>query len=728
MIEFALSLALLFAAAPAAEVNVSTTAELRAALGAAAGGTRIVVSSGDYDSIHAQDVRGTEGAPIVVVGADPAHPPCLRGGMHISSAAWIELAHLSIVGASGNGLNLDDAGKLDSPTHHVLIQDVTVRDVGGRGNDDGIKLSGVREFRIERATIERWGRGGSAIDMVGCARGVVEDCSFVDREEDSAASGVQMKGGTRDVRITRCRFVNAGQRAVNLGGSTGLGYFRPRPEGFEARDLVVEGSTFVGSQAPIAFVGVDGASVRWNTFFRPRKWCLRILQETAAPEFVACRNGVFADNVVAYRSDEVSTPFNVGPGTAPDTFVFARNYWHCIDAPARAAPTTPTPESDPARGGDPLFRDPATGDLTLAQGSPARGHGADAFPGQESGARKVERVPFVENRFVDFALADAKSSVRMKRQAERWVLAPRGPLPADDACFTSAPVAPAHAFRDLLVSWNVETPANSGFRVEVRVARTEDAFSPWLFVGDWGRVPDVPKTTETEGGRIDTDFFRGKVTFRSAQVRVRAWSTGDAQSSELALERLTLCFSDREARVDGPVQADDPVAVRLPVPTRSQRTEDAAIAGRICSPTSLAMVLAYRGASHPTADVAARAFDPVNDIYGNWPRNVQAAYSLGVPGYLTRIASWGEAEALIRARQPIIASIGVKEGQLRGAPYAKTEGHLIVITGFDGQGGVHVNDPAVSDPARAMMVYAREDLDVVWLQRGGTAYILLEKP
>ena len=79
-----------------------------------------------------------------------------------------------------------------------------------------------------------------------------------------------------------------------------------------------EGSTFVGSEAPIAFVGVDGANVRWNTFYRPRKWVARILQETREPGFVPSRRGVFADNLVAYRSDEVTTAVNVGPETEPN--------------------------------------------------------------------------------------------------------------------------------------------------------------------------------------------------------------------------------------------------------------------------------------------------------------------------------------------------------------------------------------------------------------------------
>lgn len=335
-------------------------------------GSRVVLAPGEYRGFHLSDVRGLRGQPIVVVATGAV----FKGGIQLSDVAYLEIEGLVIEGAPGNGLNIDDGGTFDTPSHHVVLRDVTVRDCGGRGNDDGVKLSGVDDFRLERCTVERWGRAGSAVDMVGCHRGVIEGCTIRDREEGAAASGIQAKGGCRDVVIRRCRFEHAGTRAVNLGGSTGLPYFRPAPEGFEAKDVTVEGCTFVGSQAPIAFVGVDGATVRFNTFDRPRKWFFRILQETREEGFVPCRRGSFTDNLVVYRSDEVATPVNVGPGTAPETFEIARNYWFCIDDPARGPPRLPVEEKDAAGGKDPMLGE----DLRPAERSPARRHGAGALP------------------------------------------------------------------------------------------------------------------------------------------------------------------------------------------------------------------------------------------------------------------------------------------------------------------------------------------------------------
>ena len=61
--------------------------------------------------------------------------------------------------------------------------------------------------------------------------GLIVGCTF--RHEDRrGANGVQAKGGSRDITIRRCRFEHAGSRAINIGGSTGRAYFRPRPDAY----------------------------------------------------------------------------------------------------------------------------------------------------------------------------------------------------------------------------------------------------------------------------------------------------------------------------------------------------------------------------------------------------------------------------------------------------------------------------------------------------------------
>ncbi|MCX8037421.1 MAG: right-handed parallel beta-helix repeat-containing protein [Candidatus Sumerlaeia bacterium] len=358
-------------------------------------GARIQVAAGEYAGGHAfQNLRGEPGQPIVIEAADPQNPPVFKGaggGLHLSDPCYVELRNLTFTGARTNGINIDDGGSYDTPAHHIVLSGLRITDIGSNGNQDGIKLSGVDDFRVEGCVIERWGTGGgSAIDMVGCHRGVIERCT-IRHTGVFNNSGVQAKGGSSDIVVRRNTFENAGDRAVNIGGSTGRKFFRPplkedgdkrvAPTGSysEAKDIMVEGNVFIGGGAPVAFVGCDGAVVRFNTIYRPTRWALRILQETREPDFVPSRNGEFSDNLIVFRSDQWRGPVNVGEGTAPETFRFARNFWYCENDPSRSRPVLPTNETNGQYGQNPQLRDPAKGDFGVAPQSPAARCGAHAY-------------------------------------------------------------------------------------------------------------------------------------------------------------------------------------------------------------------------------------------------------------------------------------------------------------------------------------------------------------
>jgi Right handed beta helix region len=371
-----------------AAVVVHNRSELQAAVAAARPGTRIEVVAGDYaGGLSFAGLHGAAGRPIVIAAADPAHPPQFRGGsngMHFIDARHVELRDLRFADATGNGLNLDDGGVPDPTPRAIALRRLVVADIGPRGNHDGIKLSGLTGVLVEDCTIERWGIGsGCGIDMVGC-HDVVLQRNTLRHAADAAAtggSGVQCKGGSRGIVIRDNRFEHAGARGVNLGGSTGLVWFRPPlanwpgPERYEAAELLVEGNLFVGSAAPIAFVGVDGATVRHNTIVEPGRWALRILQETRTEGFVPCRRGSFTDNLVVFRAANWhGGGVNVGDGTAPETFTFARNWWWCADRPTQSEPRLPVREVDGIYGRDPELGEdwrPSPRSAARAKGRPA---------------------------------------------------------------------------------------------------------------------------------------------------------------------------------------------------------------------------------------------------------------------------------------------------------------------------------------------------------------------
>jgi Right handed beta helix region len=356
-------LILITASAAAEEMRVSDSDGLRVAFQNAKPGTRIVLAGGSYTGgVHAANVHGEANKPIVIAAADPKNPPVFNGGkvgMHLSNPVYVELDGLVFRGQSGNGLNIDDGGNTpENPTVGITLRRLSFHDIGSRGNEDAIKLSGIGRFHVADCTIERWGTGGgSGIDMVGCHEGLIEGNTL--RHGDAPnCTGIQCKGGSSQITIRQNVFENAGGRAVNIGGSTGLEFFRPKlkdgAEHSEARNIIVENNRFVGSMAAMAFVGVDGATVRRNTIERPGRWAIRILQENKAPGFVPSRNGEFTDNVVIFDSARWSEGgVNIGGGTAPETFKFARNWWYCADRPDRSLPKLPAAEVDGVYGRDP---------------------------------------------------------------------------------------------------------------------------------------------------------------------------------------------------------------------------------------------------------------------------------------------------------------------------------------------------------------------------------------
>jgi hypothetical protein len=359
------ALLLVLPGAGGAGTLVKDTAGLRAALRSLRPGTTILLAPGEYEGGHlVTGAAGTEKEPIVLRGADPANPPVLRGGgseaLHLTDVSWFRIADLRVAGFPGNGINVDDGGTFDTPSRKVTIEGVAFEDIGPGGNHDALKMSGVEGFLVKGCRFEGW--GGSAIDLVGCRDGVVEACRFLGKEGALPPSAVQLKGGTRDVLVHLSFFRDCAERAVNLGGSTGLPYFRPAPGDFEAKGIEIAGNRFHGCLAPLAWVTAAGGRVHRNTFHLPRKWALRILQETTDARFRPCRDGVFERNLVVLGPG-VTVPVNVGPGTAPDTFRFRGNAWFQAGNPR--PPSLPAAEEEGVHGVDPLLEDPGGAEMRI---------------------------------------------------------------------------------------------------------------------------------------------------------------------------------------------------------------------------------------------------------------------------------------------------------------------------------------------------------------------------
>lgn len=319
------------------------------------------------------NVNGTSTKPIVII-AETKHQPIFKGGsvaIHLKNCSFIELNGLVFEQQTANCVNIDDGGDYSSPATNITIRNCIFRDISNSGNHDFLKMSGVDNFLIENCTFTS-GTEGSGIDLVGCHNGFIQDCII----DNAGVHGIQAKGGSRNITIQRNVLKNMSQRALNIGGSTGLKFFRPPlpdpiVDSFEAADINVYANIFIGNLVPIAFVGCIRVKVINNTFYKPKKWVIAILQETTTTGFLTCSNNQFSNNIVYLERDLFE--INIGSNTDPNSFVFSNNLWYN----ASSKTWTPNlPVVDPNQIiSNPLFLNDASHNFVLQPNSPAIGLG-----------------------------------------------------------------------------------------------------------------------------------------------------------------------------------------------------------------------------------------------------------------------------------------------------------------------------------------------------------------
>ena len=90
---------------------------------------------------------------------------------------------------------------------------------------------------------------------------------------------------------------------------------------------------------------------------------------------------------------------------------------------------------------------------------------------------------------------------------------------------------------------------------------------------------------------------------------------------------------------------------------------------------------------------------------------------------MTQLHNLREAEPFIRAGIPLVASVAWQPNKLDGG-IKSTNGHLMVIGGFMGNGDVIAYDPASPDNPSVRHVYNREQFEKAWIPAsGGIVYV-----
>lgn len=301
------------------------------------------------------------------------------------------------------------------------------------------------------------------------------------------------------------------------------------------------------------------------------------------------------------------------------------------------------------------------------------------------------------------------------------------------AKYTSDVISCRFPATEFLPSWNIQLPQKDhSFKVFIRVGdESKLKFSPWMFMGEGGAwVQETAEKTEAKGwGTSKIDYLKLTKPASAFQFKVEFQTTPAASADESPMLRRFFVHYSGEAPRPQPAlgSASTNRAFRVPVPYRSQLdVSQKALRHIICCPTCVAMVLEHHGINQPTLSVCESVYDQRHKIYGIWPKAAQAAAQYGCRAWVHRFRSMSNVRERLNTGMPIIASIRTEEGQLRGARYPRSNGHLIVITGYRGNSKVRVNDPYSAGSSGGEIEYETSDIEKVWLDNGGVA-ILIER-
>ena len=233
--------------------------------------------------------------------------------------------------------------------------------------------------------------------------------------------------------------------------------------------------------------------------------------------------------------------------------------------------------------------------------------------------------------------------------------------------------------------------------------------------------PGTLDTRTTPGGSVTGgyDCFETRTPVAAAELHLRLTTRDGTQP------RVGLLLGLRPRHLA--VEDDGATAPELEAPGLSQMCLDAAIARHVCSPLSVAMVLARLGvAIDPEAFARSTEHPDHRRLFGMWPLNLARAWHAGAGGLVRVFTRPAEAAALLAAGHLVVASIRFEQGALPGAPLPRTGGHLVVLRGMDSD-RVWVNDPAAPDDASVHREYDRGAFLEAWLADRGVGYVLWQR-
>lgn len=280
-------------------------------------------------------------------------------------------------------------------------------------------------------------------------------------------------------------------------------------------------------------------------------------------------------------------------------------------------------------------------------------------------------------------------------------------------------------FDELILSWNGMRPLEGRFFFYVSVKT--DHWSPWLHYATWGN--DGQSSFDFKLTEAPVKVYQDAVEVLDGQkatgFQIKVVCEGEASLGELHGIHVYTNSDKDLAREESKALA----SVFLEVPGLSQMVLNHVRYKHLCSPTSTTAVVRYLSnhSSVDPIDFAENVWDRGFDIYGNWVFNVaQASNHLGSGwfSWVERLGGFNDIYKSLIKGIPVVVSV---KSPLPGSAQVYSQGHLIVITGFDAlKQKIICMDPAFSKDDETHVAYDLTDFLQAWARRGRIAYIFMQ--
>ena len=283
-------------------------------------------------------------------------------------------------------------------------------------------------------------------------------------------------------------------------------------------------------------------------------------------------------------------------------------------------------------------------------------------------------------------------------------------------------------FSQLILSWNALRPQKGHFRfwVQAQDSKTKKWYDPHHII-DWGKEIQRSYISVDEKGtgcyhvRLELPKQRRADAFR---VKIEVHDGAELN----LLHSLHVCVSDlAKFKSESASQYTHLKSVAIHnVPKQSQMVLNHPRANNLCSPTSLSMLLGFlKQTPIDPVSCAEHVYDSGLDSFGSWPFNVAHAFELcqGTINFgVTRLSSFSDLHKQLMNNIPVMVSV---RGDLKGAAKPYSDGHLLLVTGFDAKHKrVLCHDPAFEDTEKIATSYDLESFLHAWGRSRNLSYVV----